>query len=55
MSTLDKFSLKISVKFVWFGGRQILPTTIGLDIWKGAQAGFESLDIMTEGIEKEKL
>ena len=25
------------------------------DVWGGAQAGFESLDLMTEGIEKEKL
>ena len=32
-----------------------MPTTIGLDIWEDAQAGFESLDLMTEGVEKEKL
>ena len=25
------------------------------DVWEGAQAGFESLDLMTEGIEKEQL
>ena len=25
------------------------------DVSKGAQVGFESLDLMTEGIEKEKL
>ena len=25
------------------------------DVWEGAQAGFESLDLMTEGIEKELL
>ena len=25
------------------------------DVWEGAQAGFESLDLMTEGIKKEKL
>ena len=24
-------------------------------VWEGAQAGFESLDLMTEGIKKEKL
>ena len=25
------------------------------DVWEGAQTGFESLDLMTEGIENEKL
>ena len=30
MSTLDKFSLKISIKFVWIRVRQIVPTTTGL-------------------------
>ena len=25
------------------------------DVWEGAEAGFESLDLMTEGIEKEQL
>ena len=25
------------------------------DVWEGVEAGFESLDLMTEGIEKEKL
>ena len=25
------------------------------NVWEGAQAGFESLDLMTEGIEKEQL
>ena len=25
------------------------------DVWGGAQAGFESLDLIPEGIEKEKL
>ena len=25
------------------------------DVWEGAQEGFESLDLMTEGIKKEKL
>ena len=26
-----------------------------LDVWEGTQAGFESLDLMIEGIEKEQL
>ena len=30
VSTLDKFSLKISIKFVCLGGQQILPISIGL-------------------------
>ena len=30
VSTLDKFSLKIFIKFVWCGGRKIVRTTIGL-------------------------
>ena len=30
VSTLDKFSLKISIKLVWFGGRKIVPISIGL-------------------------
>ena len=25
------------------------------DVWEGVEAGFESLDLMTEGIEKEQL
>ena len=29
-STLNKFSLKISIKFVCLSGQQILPTSIGL-------------------------
>ena len=30
VSTLDMFSLKISITFIWLGGRQIVRTTIGL-------------------------
>ena len=30
VSTLDKFSLKISLKLVWFSDRWTVPITIGL-------------------------
>ena len=45
VSTLDKFSLKIFIKFLWFGGQWIVPATIGLVIGNNNSKNMFSMSL----------